>query len=240
VHGHGVVSIDTLLVIAHKACPTHAPENTLAGVRAAKERGADAVEVDVRLTSDGVPVVLHDWHVLRVGRRARLTKRMRADELQRLHVLGSDQTIPTLRQVLAEAGPMGVAVDVKEPRAAVPVLDVLEDGHDGRVMLWSESDEVVRRLGRHAPSEYEVALMRGGRQPKQVTALLDDARAWGARAVSADERVVDRALVERAAGLGLGVYTLVNARSSAAIAAKAAVGVRGVVTDWPELAPTSR
>jgi glycerophosphoryl diester phosphodiesterase len=163
---------------------------------------------------------------------------MRADELTRLRVLGSDQTIPTLRAVLDEAGPMGVAVDVKERRGAEPVLEVLEDGHEGQVLLWSERDDVVRYLGSQAPPPYEVALMRGGRRPAEIGALLADAHAWEARAVSADERIVDRCFVERAESLGLGVYTLVNERSSAAIASKVETGIRGVVTDWPELAAT--
>ena len=49
-----------LLVTAHAACMGHAPENTLAGMRKAIELAADAVEVDVRCTADGVPVLLHD------------------------------------------------------------------------------------------------------------------------------------------------------------------------------------
>ena len=48
------------LITAHAACKGHAPENTLAGVRAALDLGADAIEIDVRCTSDGVPVLLHD------------------------------------------------------------------------------------------------------------------------------------------------------------------------------------
>lgn len=48
------------LVIGHRGAAGHAPENTLAGVAAAAALGADAVECDVRLSSDGVPVVIHD------------------------------------------------------------------------------------------------------------------------------------------------------------------------------------
>ena len=47
-------------VIAHAACKGHAPENTLAGLRAALELGADGMEVDVHATADGVPVLMHD------------------------------------------------------------------------------------------------------------------------------------------------------------------------------------
>lgn len=47
-------------VIAHRGFSGIAPENTLAAIRAAVEAGADRVEVDVLLTRDGVPVLLHD------------------------------------------------------------------------------------------------------------------------------------------------------------------------------------
>ncbi|GAG26499.1 unnamed protein product, partial [marine sediment metagenome] len=51
------------LVISHAACAGHAPENTLAGIRAALEMGADAIEVDVQASADGVPVLMHDLTV---------------------------------------------------------------------------------------------------------------------------------------------------------------------------------
>src|SRR6266516_311988 len=50
----------TPLIISHAACRGSAPENTLAGVRAALAQGVDAIEVDVHASSDGVPVLIHD------------------------------------------------------------------------------------------------------------------------------------------------------------------------------------
>ena len=48
------------LVIAHRGSSSEAPENTLHAFEAAVRCGADAVELDVRLTADGAPVVIHD------------------------------------------------------------------------------------------------------------------------------------------------------------------------------------
>ena len=48
------------LVVSHAACAGHAPENTLAGLRLALHIGADAIEVDVHLSADGIPVLIHD------------------------------------------------------------------------------------------------------------------------------------------------------------------------------------
>ena len=48
------------LVIAHRGAPTLAPENTLAAVKAALDIGSPAIEIDIRRSADGVPVLIHD------------------------------------------------------------------------------------------------------------------------------------------------------------------------------------
>ncbi len=53
-------SLPRPLIIAHRGDVESAPENTLAAFRSAAERGADGVELDVRLTKDGRAVVMHD------------------------------------------------------------------------------------------------------------------------------------------------------------------------------------
>lgn len=50
----------TLTAVGHRGDPYRVRENTLASIGSAFARGADAVEIDVRLTRDGVPVLLHD------------------------------------------------------------------------------------------------------------------------------------------------------------------------------------
>ena len=47
-------------VIGHRGAMAYAPENTLESFREAQRRGASWVEIDVKLTADGVPIVLHD------------------------------------------------------------------------------------------------------------------------------------------------------------------------------------
>jgi glycerophosphoryl diester phosphodiesterase len=48
------------LPIAHRACPKHEPENSVAGIHSADELGADMVEIDVRGTHDLERVLMHD------------------------------------------------------------------------------------------------------------------------------------------------------------------------------------
>jgi glycerophosphoryl diester phosphodiesterase len=52
-------------IIAHRGSSEAAPENTLAAIELGLEEGADAIEFDVRLTKDGVPVLMHDRTLLR-------------------------------------------------------------------------------------------------------------------------------------------------------------------------------
>lgn len=47
-------------VIAHRGARSDAPENTLAALRLAREQGANWVEFDVKITQDGVPILMHD------------------------------------------------------------------------------------------------------------------------------------------------------------------------------------
>lgn len=56
------------LIVAHRGVSAHAPENTLAAMRMVLDSEADGVELDVRLASDGVPVVIHDATLNRTGR----------------------------------------------------------------------------------------------------------------------------------------------------------------------------
>ncbi len=51
--------------MAHRGDSAHAPENTLEAARLGRSNGADAWELDVQLTRDGIPVVLHDESLLR-------------------------------------------------------------------------------------------------------------------------------------------------------------------------------
>ncbi|MFI5864906.1 glycerophosphodiester phosphodiesterase [Streptomyces sp. NPDC051546] len=98
----------TLTAVGHRGDPYRVRENTLPSIRSAFERGADAVEIDVRMTRDGVPVLLHDEDLRRLwGHDVRLED-VTAPQLKEL----TDGGIPTLRQALAAAGAGRVMVDL--------------------------------------------------------------------------------------------------------------------------------
>lgn len=55
------------MLVAHRGYPAEFPENSLEGIKAALEEGACYIEFDVQITSDGVPVLLHDENLLRTA-----------------------------------------------------------------------------------------------------------------------------------------------------------------------------
>ncbi|MFC5721115.1 glycerophosphodiester phosphodiesterase [Streptomyces gamaensis] len=83
--------------VAHRGDPYRHRENTLPSVRSALRAGAGAVEIDVRLTRDRVPVLLHDATLERLWGAGRRLDAVTAEELRDLTGGG----VPTLREALA-------------------------------------------------------------------------------------------------------------------------------------------
>lgn len=109
-------------VIAHRGFAGVAPENTIAAVRLAADRGASMVEIDVQPAADGTPVVVHDERL--GGRRdgrplTDATGRVWETPLEDVlaaEVLGSGETVPTLSALLEALPPtVGVNVELKNP-----------------------------------------------------------------------------------------------------------------------------
>jgi len=219
------------VVIAHRTRAGDAPENSLAGIREAGVHGADFVEVDVRRTRDGVPVLLHDPTLLRTGWRPRRIRSMTLDDVARVKLRGG-HILPSLADALAQAPDgLGFALDTKDPGAAPAILAaVAVAGFGKRVLLWSKHEEAVRHYVARAPAGTEVALLRDTAGRAETDRYLDDAVALGATAVSVHQDALDETVVEDAHGRGLTVHCWFQ--SLGAQAAKAGVPVDGIVTDW--------
>jgi glycerophosphoryl diester phosphodiesterase len=106
------------LVVAHRGASATFAENTLEAFDAAVAAGARAVEFDVRLSADGIPVVVHDPDVSRVAGVPGMVHELTALELLRLDVSGSrgppGARIPTLREVLdLLSGRAGIDIEIK-------------------------------------------------------------------------------------------------------------------------------
>lgn len=117
-----------LLRVAHRGEPRGHRENTLSAVAAAVTAGADLVEVDVRLTADEVPVLLHDATLERLWGDPRAVGEVGFAELEARHrKAGAGHRIPTLDEALKVMIDLGtrLMIDVtSEPiaRAAASVV----------------------------------------------------------------------------------------------------------------------
>lgn len=98
----------TVVAVGHRGDPYRVRENTLPSVRSALARGAAAVEVDVRLTKDGLPVLLHDASLDRLWGQDRLLADVTAAELTALTGGG----VPTLREALLATAASRLMIDL--------------------------------------------------------------------------------------------------------------------------------
>ena len=120
------------MVVGHRGVPKLHQENSLAGFRRAVELGIPAIELDVQLTKDRIPVVLHDYHLKRLTGVARHVWDLTWDEVSKLRIkrevpMGVDvngaktavryereEPIPLLAEVLAEvAGKLAINIELK-------------------------------------------------------------------------------------------------------------------------------
>jgi glycerophosphoryl diester phosphodiesterase len=118
------------LPVAHRALHDGAagrPENSRAAVQAAVDAGY-AVEIDVQPSSDGVPMVFHDYHLNRLTEAAGSLRARMAAELKAIRLRGSDETIPTLAEILAlVSGRVPVLIEIKDQDGDMgPVVGALE------------------------------------------------------------------------------------------------------------------
>jgi len=194
--------------------------------------GADAVEVDVRLTADDVPMLIHDARVRPADGAPDRLRTLPFAQVRELRRAADGLPIPTLEEAL-QALPHDVAmvIDVKEARAARQVVPLAAQLPPGRVRLWARSLSVLQLFARELP-EVERALLRDTRRASAMPRYLEDAARCGAHAISPRWRLVTPELVADAHARGLKVFAMAeNAESQAA---KLAAGLDGVVTDWPE------
>jgi glycerophosphoryl diester phosphodiesterase len=244
------------LVIGHRGAAGEAPENTIPGFELALARGADALELDVRVTGDGVPVVLHDPTLDRTTDRSGpvaavpLADLGQADAGHRFTPDGRTFPwqgraigIPTLDDVLAAVPDAPLLVELKTPAAGPAVRQLLEErGAAGRCVVAAFQSAALAPFPRPA-------FRRGATRA-------DTARLWLAalaglplRSGSYDllavpERwhglpVATRRLVRvaRAAGYPVHVWTVNDGRTARRLWSW---GVSGIVTDYPGRLVTER
>ncbi|MFJ2260468.1 glycerophosphodiester phosphodiesterase [Streptomyces sp. NPDC087844] len=163
----------TVTAVAHRGDPYRVRENTIDSLRSALRRGADAVEIDVRLTRDGVPVLLHDDTLRRLWEQDRPLRSLSADEVRGLTSGG----IPTLEEALKATDEGRLMVDLPGPadaRAVRRITGVVRDfGAEERVYYCAGAAAML--AVRAAEPAAEIALTWTSLAPPRP-ALLDALR----------------------------------------------------------------
>ncbi len=218
-------------VIAHRTAPLDATENSREGIATAAAQGADAVEVDLRLSRDGVPVLCHDPLTLRTTGWPWVVAWTRAARLTSLRLRDSTETLPSFADALAVLPDgLDLAVDVKDGAsmaAAVAVLD--ETDLLARARLWSTHPEAIAAARRRAPAN-ERAWLHDTRTVAAALGYVRRASEVGATAISVTDVSLTPEVVRAGHDLGLTVNSWVRTRAVQERVLDC--GPDTVVTDW--------
>ena len=222
-------------IIAHRGASGEFPENTLLAFEQALLQGADAVELDVRVTADGIPVVIHDGTVDRTTNGQGNVRDFSARALAGFDA-GSGERIPTVEQVLESFPQVPLIIELKEAAAVHPLLEALRKHNAAqRVLIGSFLHTALTAIPREqfhrAASRIEVLVYW---LASRVRAALRR-RPYEGFTVPVSYRgttVVDRMFVTAAAKRGMPVH--VWTVDSPALAHRLReFGVAGIITNYP-------
>ena len=218
-------------VIGHRGAPAYAPENTLASFREARRRGAAWVEIDVKLTRDGVPVVMHDASLKRTMGIDRLVAEMPRAELP--------ADVPTFEEAIACFAELGLGCNVeikpcegREAETARATVETLRRSWSAQLPspLLSSFKDASLAAARDAAPEFARAILLGDIQDNWRVRT-DAVGAVGVN-TSGKRLTAPRAVEIRAAGFALSVYTI---NDGAIAKALVGMGVHCVITDAPDV-----
>jgi glycerophosphoryl diester phosphodiesterase len=226
---------DHPLIIGHRGASAVAPENTLAAFRKAIDAGADGIEFDVRLSSDGVPVIIHDETLRRTALRTDRVVDLTAEELLKADAgswfaiarhLSTDEyrgeKIPTLQQLLEDFSSNN-AVLYLELKCAPSEIHQIVDATADLLESYSVTDRTIvecfdlpaiEAMKRRAASIKTAALFEPSlANPSALLSaqrLVSRAVAAGADEIALHHRLANRRVVEAAhkAGLRVVVWTV--------------------------------
>jgi glycerophosphoryl diester phosphodiesterase len=214
------------LRLAHRGDWRRGVENTISALLAALEVPAcDGLEFDVRVSSDGVPVVIHDETLLRVQGRPERVDAVTAD------ILG-DLGVPTLADVLAAVGRrtfLDIELKDSSGRAAIEAIASGRGPALERAVVSSFHRGALEGVARLAPA------WRRWLNSKTLDArIVSDAVGLGCRGVAIDWRALDPRSIAlaHAAGLEVAAYTV---RRRATFNRLARLGVMAMCVEGPAL-----
>ena len=245
-----------LLVIAHRGGAGLWPENTLYAFERAASLGVDVIETDVRATSDGEVVVMHDEHVGRTTDGAGRVASMTLAELKRLDAgyrwtadggrtfpfRGQGVTVPTLREVFAALPSMRFNVEPKQsdPQIVAPLCRLIREyGMSGKVMVAAFNRPTLEQFRRECPevatsaSASEVGVFLAMQRSGLAASYSPPMQAVQVPEWAGAVRVLHRDFVAAAHGRNLRVHAW-TVNDEQAMRRLLDMGVDGVMTDYPD------
>jgi glycerophosphoryl diester phosphodiesterase len=234
------------LIIGHRGASAVAPENTMAAFREAHAVGADGIEFDVRLTRDGVPVVIHDSTLRRTGGLPNRVADLTWAEISKVDVgswfAGSfaNETVPSLAELftLFQSNNSTLYLEMKcdspaeqRPLAEACVKAIDEHSLKSRVVVECFQLPALKILREIDPEIKTVALFESSLLSAQR--IINQATDIGAVALALPHRLARESLVEKAkaAGLHVAVWTMDD---PAWIERARAIGIDALITNDPE------
>lgn len=133
-----------ILVAAHRAAHKKHPENSIAAIKEAIRLGVDIIEIDVKVSKDGVPMLMHDGKIDRTTNGKGDLEEQTYKELRKLHLVQdgkkTGEVIPTLREALEVAkGKIMVDLDLKTDRID-EVIEVVKSTKTEDIVFFFDSD----------------------------------------------------------------------------------------------------
>jgi|GEM_PF-112117 len=141
-----------VLVTSHRGLHHQVPENSLAAIEEAIRAGVDIVEIDVKVSKDGIPFLMHDQKIDRTTTGTGDAEQFLIKDLRSLRLKQEDQVtsyqIPTLEEALLLAkGRIVLDLDLKTDRMA-PVLSLIEKTETTQQVIFFDSDTNTLRTTR--------------------------------------------------------------------------------------------
>jgi glycerophosphoryl diester phosphodiesterase len=232
------------LVVAHRGFSWIAPENTLASYRKAIEVGADMAECDVYLTTDKVPVLMHDGTLTRTtGARGRLrdltleqARKLDAGKWKGPQYAG--ERIPTLAEALQLVkGKLRFVIEIKEEGIAAEVLKTIRASEIAPqdLMIFSFYSKAVEDMARLEPLLPTTWLVDNpGTDAAAWRKTLAEALRIRASAIGTSVPHVDPGFVRLAHECGLNVFVW-TADEPEEMAFLRRIGVDAIITDRPDV-----
>jgi len=227
------------LVIAHRGASADAPENTIAAFELALEQEADGIELDVHLSADEHPVVIHDFTLERTTDGAGPVSDHTVRELKRLDAGGwrdrrfRGQRVQTLQEVLERFRDRArFWVELKGGSALYP-------GIEERVVSLLEIYDVVDRALVQSFDHEAIARIRATSPEIRVGALVAQApldaallRPGAANAICPGAHLLTEEVLSAIRGAGLECYVW-TVNEPAQMDRLVGWGVNGIITDRP-------